>query len=201
VLRLERKLARQKKDSKRRELTRMRKAKVMARLVDRRRDWVEKNTTWLVQNYDIIFVERLNIKATTKTVEPRPDLDHPGRYLHNGAAAKTGLNRAILAQCWGLWLTRLKAKASTCGVLVVEVSAYNTSRRCAACGHTEQNNRESQAVFICWSCGHLAHADSNAAVNIRDRGMAMLAGGSPVTVQGDSGLPGSLNCEAPVLAA
>ncbi len=79
MLRLERKLARQKKDSKRRELTRMRKAKVMARLVDRRRDWVEKNTTWLVQNYDIIFVERLNIKAMTKTGNDHrflPRLDH-----------------------------------------------------------------------------------------------------------------------------
>lgn len=195
VLRLERHLARQQKGSRRRERTKRAKAKTMARFVDRRRDWIEKSTSALVRDHDIIVVERLDVIAMTASARGSREL--PGRNVR----AKAGLNRAILAQCWALWLTRLKQKAATCGVVVVEVSARNTSRRCADCGHTEKNNRESQAVFSCKACGHMAHADVNAAINIRDRGMSYLAGGSTATAQGDPRLLRSMNCEAPGVAA
>lgn len=42
----------------------------------------------------------------------------------------------------------------------------NTSRRCAHCGHTEADNRVSQAEFRCMACGHTDHADRNASLNI-----------------------------------
>jgi len=52
---------------------------------------------------------------------------------------------------------------------VIPVPAPNTSRTCAACGHCAAENRPSQAVF---ACGHTAHADVNAAVNILRAGLA-----------------------------
>jgi IS605 OrfB family transposase len=192
LLRLERRLARQQKGSKRREKTRCQKAKVSATLVNRRREWVEQSTTWLVREYDVIVVEDLRITNMVRSA--KGTAESPGTNV----AAKTGLNRSILAQCWGLWLQRLKEKAATCGVLVVEVSARNTSRECRSCGHVAANNRKSQALFVCESCGYQRHADTNAAQNILERGMKNLglADGYAVTARGDLGLPGSMKREA-----
>jgi putative transposase len=55
-------------------------------------------------------------------------------------------------------------------VTVVKIDPKNTSLRCNACGHTAPGNRQSQAVFQCVKCGHLAHAGTNAARNILQAG-------------------------------
>ncbi len=53
------------------------------------------------------------------------------------------------------------------GVRVILVDPRNTSRTCSRCGHCEPANRRSQAEFSCQQCGHTAHADLNAALNIQ----------------------------------
>jgi putative transposase len=60
-------------------------------------------------------------------------------------------------------------KARLAGVRLVLVDPRNTSRTCATCGHCDKANRRSQAQFGCQACGHQAHADINAARNIRAR--------------------------------
>jgi IS605 OrfB family transposase len=60
-------------------------------------------------------------------------------------------------------------KAQRYGVPVVYVDPRNTSRECSACGHIDKANRKTQATFSCTSCGHAAHADVNAAINIGRR--------------------------------
>jgi transposase len=57
-------------------------------------------------------------------------------------------------------------KAQLAGVRVIVVDPRHTSQRCNACGHTERRNRKRQAEFCCVVCGHTAHADCNAALNI-----------------------------------
>ncbi|MFM9261707.1 zinc ribbon domain-containing protein [Rhodococcus sp. 5A-K4] len=52
---------------------------------------------------------------------------------------------------------------------VIAVRAAYTSQQCSNCGHTCPQNRDSQAVFRCQGCGFEHHADTNAAINIRDR--------------------------------
>jgi putative transposase len=97
--------------------------------------------------------------------------EHPGRSVK----AKAALNREILSQRWGLLLRRLQDKATLVGVIVVEVPAAYTSRRCSACGHVAAESRESQANFRCVTCGHSEHADTNAARNILAAGRAVTA--------------------------
>lgn len=63
----------------------------------------------------------------------------------------------------------LEYKAKLVGVPLVTVAPRHTSQACSVCGHTERANRPSQNVFLCKSCGHAAHADFNAAINIRGR--------------------------------
>jgi putative transposase len=60
-------------------------------------------------------------------------------------------------------------KARQVGVPLLAVDPRNTSRTCSVCGHCEKANRVSTAEFCCVVCGHLAPADVNAAINIRNR--------------------------------
>lgn len=161
------------KGSPERDLHRKVVARTCARLADRRKDWVEKSTTDLVRCYDVVAVENLNVRGMVRRPAPRPG-EREGEWLPNGARAKAALNQAILAQCWGFWLCRLKEKAALCGVEVIEVPARNTSRRCPSCGHISARNRENQARFRCEKCGHEDHADTNAARNILERGLEQI---------------------------
>ena len=161
---LERRLARQQKGSNRRRETLRQLDRLRGRLEHRRTDWIEKTTTGLARAYDTVVMEALPVRNLTKRPAPRPDPDRPGVFLPNGAAAKSGLNRAILAACWGRIDTRLGQKTT-----IVHVNPRNTSRECNACHHISIDNRKSQAVFECERCGYGAHADTNAAGNIADR--------------------------------
>lgn len=69
---------------------------------------------------------------------------------------------------WAFWQLRffLQYKATLAGVSLHTVDPRNTSRTCSRCGHCEKANRQSQASFRCKSCGFVASADYNAALNI-----------------------------------
>ncbi len=171
LLRLQRKLARAKRGSTRRDKIKTAIAKLMARETDRRKDWVEKTSTRLARDFDLIGVEDLKISDMTRSA--RGTLGAPGR----GVRQKAGLNRRILANGWGQLVTRLEQKAPE---RVVKVDPYYTSQRCSACGIVDREARESQAVFRCRSCGLACNAVVNAAFNIRDAaGHAVAARGGP----------------------
>ena len=180
---LERRLARQQRGSRRRAATKAALGRLRQRLNNRRTDWVEQTTTDLARAYDLVAVEALNTRGMTRKPAPKPDPDREGVYLPNRARAKAGLNRAILASCWGRVAQRLADKLPD-GHLVA-VNPRNTSRQCAQCGDTSGENRESQAVFSCQVCGHAAHADTNAARNVLARAVRIEPegiGGSGVSV-------------------
>jgi len=160
---LQRRLARCRRGSKRRQRAKSAIAKLHARARDRRRDWVEKTSTDLARRFDVIRVEDLRVAQMTRRPKPKPDPQRPGTYLPNRRRAKGGLNRGILANGWGLLVQRLEHKAMG---RVEKIKPAYTSQTCSICGHCAPENRESQAVFRCVACGHHAHADVNAAVNI-----------------------------------
>jgi transposase len=175
---LQRRLARAERGSNRRARLKTAIAKVKARVVDRRKDWVEKTTTDLDRRYDLIRFEDLNVVGMTRSA--RGTIDQPGR----GVSAKAGLNRGILAAGWGQLAARLEHKAPG---RVQKVNAAFTSQACSVCGHYTPDNRESQAVFRCVACGHQANADVNAARNI--------TAGRAVTARGGRALAGPVNRE------
>lgn len=182
--RLQRRMARQVKGSKRRDRTRAKIARLCAREADRRKDWIEQTTTALVRDHDLIAVEDLRVKNMLRSA--KGTVDRPGVNV----AAKRGLNRQIHQQGWARFRTLLtqKAAAATSPCVVVAVNPANTSRRCSGCGYTAGNNRESQAVFVCRACNHTSHADVNAAINICAAGLAVHGRGADVR----PGTPGSL---------
>ncbi len=78
--------------------------------------------------------------------------------------------RAVL-HSWAFSQLRmfLTYKAALASVTLVTIDPRNTSRECAECGHIAKGNRKTQDKFRCGSCGHEAHADTNAARVISDR--------------------------------
>ncbi|MBC6446475.1 RNA-guided endonuclease InsQ/TnpB family protein [Actinokineospora xionganensis] len=180
LLRLQRKLARAQRGSNRRGKVKTAIAKLKTRETDRRKDWVEKTSTRLAREFDVIAVE--DLKITNMTRSAKGTRDAPGR----GVRQKAGLNRGILTNGWGLLVTRLDHKAPG---RVVKVDPRFTSQRCSACAIVDREARESQAVFRCRSCGFAANADVNAAQNIR------LAAGHAVTARGGPPLGEPVNRE------
>jgi IS605 OrfB family transposase len=65
----------------------------------------------------------------------------------------------------------LTYKARRAGIPLVEVDPQYTSQTCHRCGHRDKRNRPDQETFLCRSCGVVAHADHNAALNIAQRGV------------------------------
>jgi putative transposase len=65
----------------------------------------------------------------------------------------------------------LAYKARRAGVPLVQVDPRYTSQTCHGCRHRDKRNRPNQETFICRSCGVVAHADLNAALNIAQRGV------------------------------
>jgi putative transposase len=153
----ERKLARARRGSGRRDNVKAQVARLKARGADRRKDWAEKASTDLARRFDLIRVEDLQIRNMTRSAKGTAEA--PGKNV----AAKAGLNRAIHANGWGLLVRRLEDKAPG---RVERVAPAYTSQRCSACGHIARESRESQAAFLCVACGYAVNADVNAARNI-----------------------------------
>lgn len=173
LLRLQRRLARAQKGSKRRSIVKIQIARLRAREADRRKDWVEKTSTDLARRFDVIRVEDLRIENMTRSA--RGTVARPGRNVR----AKAALNRAILRQGWGQLVTRLEHKAQG---RVEKVNPAYTSQTCSTCKHVDPKSRKSQADFVCTACGHQANADVNAACNIASGPTAV---GRTVAARGD----------------
>ena len=183
LLRLERSLARCQRGSNRRTRVKRNIAKLRSRQASMRKDWCEKATTHLAVSFDLIRVEALDVRAMTRSA--RGTATKPGRRV----AQKAALNRGILENSWGMFVTRLDQKAPG---RVERVHPAYTSQRCSACGKVDAKARQSQAVFACPSCGYTGNADVNAARNI--------AVGRPVTARGGVGIAQPVNREPqPVL--
>lgn len=143
------------------------------KIANRRKDFHHKQARALVARYDLLVVEDLTIANMLRRAKPKPDPDNPGRFLPNGARAKSGLNRSISDAGWGQFVSILHAKAEDAGRTWIEVDPRRTSDRCEACRHATPENRVSQAVFACQRCGHTAPADEHAARNILRAGLAL----------------------------
>ncbi|WP_405524178.1 RNA-guided endonuclease InsQ/TnpB family protein [Streptomyces canus] len=136
-----------------------------------RLDHAHKTALGLVRAHDFIAHEGLKVRNMSRAPAPKPDSDQPGAFLPNGAGAKAGLNTSILDAGWGVFLTILQAKAESAGREVIAVDPRNTSRTCPACGHCAKENRPTQEKFHCIACGHTAHADTVASINVLRAGL------------------------------
>ncbi len=177
---LARRASRKKKGSARRRKAYSTLAFLEQQVERQRTDYHWKVAHRLVRSAHGIIFEDLNVKGMMSRCKPKKDPE-TGKYLHNGQAAKRGLNRAIADAAWGELKQKVKAVAAKSGVLVHEINPRYTSQECSSCGYTSPTNREKEK-FLCESCGWMADADIDAAVVIRQRGLSSLGISIPLPV-------------------
>jgi putative transposase len=165
LTRLQRKLAKQKKGSKRRDKTKYRIANHHAKKANIRLDFCHKTSRTLVKSQFKVFVFE-DLKISNMTRKPKPKQDEQGKYLPNQAKAKAGLNKSILNAGWHYLESFTKYKANQADKAFFKVSAAYTSQECAKCDHTHPDSRKSQDKFVCDKCGHVDNADNNASTVI-----------------------------------
>ena len=134
-----------------------------------RHDYLHKITTTLSKSHAMIVVEDLKVSNMSKSASG--SMENKGRNVK----AKSGLNKSILDQGWGMALDMLEYKQHWRGGLLIKVNPRFTSQTCLKCQHVAVDNRQTQSRFECVKCGYIANADFNAARNILAAGHAALS--------------------------
>ena len=147
--RAQRRVSRKKRGSKRRGKARRLLAKKHLKVQRVRKDFHFKTAKNLVETYDLIAMEDLNIKG-----------------LAGGMLAKDVHDAA-----WGQFAQIVSCKASSAGREPIKVNPRGTSQECSACG-ADVPKALSVRVHHCPPCGYTADRDVNAAQNILTRAMA-----------------------------
>lgn len=158
--RKQRHLSRCKRHSHRREKARKALAKAHRKIANQRRDFHHKHSTQLIKQHQVIVFEQLEPVTMSKRAKPKQD----GKYLPNGASAKSGLNKSILDAGWGLFQQICIYKAANAGRTVMLVNPRYTSQICSQCG-TVRKKDLSERWHLC-DCGCSLDRDTNAAINI-----------------------------------
>jgi len=153
IKKLQKSLSRKKKGSKNYEKTRIKLAKVYKYARNLMNDYLHKVTTWLIRNYDIIYVENIKVE----------------RLIQINKAKK--LRKHILNASYRKFLELLKYKAKLYGKQVIKVSPKNTSKKCSRCGYINKKLSLDDRVFKCPKCGLEIDRDYNAALNILNAGL------------------------------
>ncbi|MDQ2097799.1 MAG: RNA-guided endonuclease TnpB family protein [Tychonema bourrellyi B0820] len=151
VRKLQRKLARQTKDSRRRNLTRIKIAKLHNRITDTRSYFLHKLSTKIVNENQVIILEDLNVSGMVKNRK---------------------LSRAISQQGWYEFRTLCEAKSEKFSREFKVISRWEpTSQVCSDCGFKWGKIDLSIRSVLCLSCNTEQDRDENAAKNIEKVGM------------------------------
>lgn len=169
---VQRELSRKKKGSKNRNKTKRELSRLHQKISDIRKDYLHKLTTNIVSENQVIVCEDLNVKGLMRRCKPKKDED--GKFVPNGQAAKSGLNRSIADASWGQLVSMLEYKSQWAGRQFVKVPAHYTSQDCNECGWRNKELTLADREWICTECGVVHDRDINAALNIRERGLKKL---------------------------
>lgn len=155
--RAQRKLSRAQKGSANRRKAKLAVSKIHARIADRRRDFIEQETTKIVRESQAVYLEDLHVKGMAKTF---------GKSVHD--------------QSLGMFARTMEAKCARYGRGFVTVGRFFPSTQtCSACGSIEGPKGLDSLRIRSWTCSCGAHhdRDENAEINIRREGKRLLAAG------------------------
>ena len=155
LARLQRKLAKCTKGSKRRFRLKERISKLHYRIRCLRQDGLHKLTHELCQRFKIICVEDLNVKGMMKNHKLAGAISDMGFYEFK---------------------RQLEYKATLFGNWISTVSKwFPSSKTCSNCGHKKNELKLSERTYYCSECEFEIDRDLNAAINIEHEGLQLLA--------------------------
>ncbi|WAM22659.1 MAG: transposase (plasmid) [Candidatus Methanoperedens sp.] len=143
----QRRLSRRKFGSNNRKKQKIIVARVHRKIRNQRKDFAHKTSRMLVNRFDLIGFENLNIR---------------------GMVQNHHLAKSISDAGWGQLQNFTAYKAEDAGKLAEFCIAKGTSQECNACGNVE-HLRLADRVFRCSRCGNVKDRDHNAAINIENR--------------------------------
>ena len=142
----QRRLSRKVKGSKNRNKARIIVAKTHRKIRDQRNDFLHKASRNIVNNYDKIYVEDLNVK---------------------GMLQSHSLAKRIQDASWSSFLSKLEYKAEEAGALVRKIPMYYpSSKTCSVCGYINADLKLEDRQWICPECKNKLDRDLNASINI-----------------------------------
>ena len=156
VRRANRQLSRKEKGSGNRKRARLHYAKVHEDISNQRNDFLQKLSTTLINENQVICVEDLKIKNMLKNHK---------LAIH------------ISSVSWSKFFTMLEYKSEWYGRTVVKVpTVYPSSQLCNKCGYKNPLVKNlAIRKWTCPECGEYHNRDINAAMNILTKGLAMIA--------------------------
>jgi len=151
IRKLQRKLARQQKGSKRREVTRFKIAKQHNQITDIRKDFLHKLSTKVVSENQAIVLEDLNVSAMVRNRK---------------------LARVISLQGWREFRVFCEGKSEKLNRDFMVISRWEpTSQTCSCCGYRWGKIDLSVRSVLCLNCNTQHDRDENASQNIKMVGM------------------------------
>lgn len=149
-------LARKKKGSKRREKAKLAVQKAYKKITDVKLDTIHKFTSAVAKNHGTAVIEDLNIKAMQES-------DNKGirKGVHDSAMAE--IHRQLMYKC--------------SNYVKVE-KYYASSKTCSKCGNVKDSLTLGMRMYHCDVCHTVLDRDLNAALNLRNRGLAIISDGS-----------------------
>lgn len=152
--RLQRQLSRKVKCSNNREKQRVKIAKLFERMTNKKEAYIHYVVNKLLQSYDTIFMEDLNVQGMVRN-----------HHLAK-AISEVGLSRLKK-------VITTKALDNDKQVIYID-RFYPSSKTCSKCGHKKQDLKLSDREWTCPQCGAKHDRDINAAVNILLEGKRIL---------------------------
>ncbi|MBN4000678.1 transposase [Nostoc sp. LPT] len=146
LARRQRHLARKTKGSKNYQKLANKVARLHLHVARQRKEFHYHVSHWLINSYDLIVFENLNIRGL----------------------ARTRLAKSILDVSWGAFLQIMQAVAVKRGKLTLGVDPRGTSINCSSCGERVEKTLAIR-VHSC-SCGLIIDRDWNSALNLLKRG-------------------------------
>ena len=157
----QRKLSKRQNGSHNRDKQRLRVAKLHEKIANQRRDFLHKKTRYLVDHYDAIDIENINIKTMAK-------------YKKGG---KFSFGKSVADNGWNMFTNMLEYKLAWQGKQLIKIDKwYPSSQLCHVCGYQNNETKDlSIREWDCPKCGSHHDRDKNAAINIREEARRIFA--------------------------